>query len=83
MIFNIGFRYLLTTYRAKAELLLLHGIISSVFELVLKVRAPIFRADLGPEAAVSGGAPHIVLGQVLAVTLGGVLQQRKQQLSCV
>ena len=42
---------------------------------MLKVRAIIFRADLGPEAAVSGGAPHIILLQVLAVTLGGVLQQ--------
>ena len=62
----------MTTYRAQDEFLLFHGIISSVFELVLKVRAPIFRADLGPEAAVSGGAPHVVL----AVTLDRVLQQR-------
>ena len=36
------------------------------------MRATIFRADLGPEAAVSGGAPHVVL----AVTLDRVLQQR-------
>ena len=50
--------------------------ISSLLELVFKVRAPIFSANLSPEAAVSGGAPHVVLWQVLAVTLGGVLQQR-------
>ena len=42
---------------------------------MLKVRAIIFRADPGPEAAVSVGAPYIVLWQVLAVTLGSVLQQ--------
>ena len=66
----------MTTYRAQTELLLFHGHILPLFELVLKVRATIFRADLGPEAAVSGGAPHIILRQVLAVTLGGVLQQR-------
>ena len=53
----------------------------SLFELVLKVRATIFRANLGSEVAVSVGAPHVVLGQVLAVTLGGVLQQREWFLS--
>ena len=62
----------MTIYQAQTEYLLFHGHISSLFELVLKVRAPIFRADLGPEAAVSGGAPHVVL----AVTLDRVLQQR-------
>ena len=71
MIFNISF-----WYRAQTELLLFHGHISSLFELVLKVRAPIFGANPGPEAAVSGGAIHIVLRQVITVTLGGVLQQR-------
>ena len=30
---------------------------------------------------MSGGAPHIVLWRVLAVTLGGVLQQREWFLS--
>ena len=40
------------------------------------MRATIFRANLGPEAAVSGGAPHVILRQVVTVTLGGVLQQR-------
>ena len=66
----------MTTYRAQTELLLFHGHISSLFELQHKVRAPIFRANPGPEATVSGGAPHIVLRQVITVTLGGVLQQR-------
>ena len=76
MIFNIFFWYLVTTYWAQTELLLFQGHISSIFELVLKVRATIFRADLGPEVAVSGGAPHVILRRVLAVTLSGVLQQR-------
>ena len=76
MIFNDSFWYLVTTYRAQTELLLFHGNNSSIFELVLKVRATIFRLDLGSEAAVSGGAPHDILRRVLAVTLGGVLQQR-------
>ena len=66
----------MTTYWAQTELLLFQGHISSIFELVLKVWATIFRADLGPEAAVSGGAPHVILRQVVTVTLGGVLQQR-------
>ena len=43
---------------------------------MLKVRATIFRADLGSEAAVSGGAPHVVLRQVVTKALGGILQQR-------
>ena len=63
-------------HSVRTELLLFHGHISSLFELVLKVRAPIFGANPGPEAAVSGGAIHIVLRQVITVTLGGVLQQR-------
>ena len=41
------------------------------------MRAIIFRADLGSEAAVSGGAPYVVLRQVITVALGGVLQQRE------
>ena len=76
MIFNIFFWYIVTTYWAQTELLLFQGHISSIFELVLKVRATIFRTDLGPEVAVSGGAPHVILRRVLAVTLSGVLQQR-------
>ena len=66
----------MTIYQAQTEYLLFHGHISSLFELVLKVRATIFRTDLGPEVAVSGGAPHVILRRVLAVTLSGVLQQR-------
>ena len=62
----------MTTYQAQTELLLFHGDISSVFELVLIVRATIFRADLGSEAAMCGGAPYVLLQKILAVTLGGV-----------
>ena len=60
----------ISIYRAGArQNLLFHWHISFPFlKLVLEMRAPVFRADLGSEAAVSSGAaraPHVILRQVV------------------